>query len=61
LHARAAARGPRDPAGALARRRNQGVDMATSLIVCTSFYAALALFAGGRRLARRGVPRGIRS
>jgi len=42
----------RDPAGAVARRQKQEVDMATSLIVCTSVYAALALFAAGRRLAR---------
>src|SRR5262249_24832155 len=40
---------------------DEGVDMERSLPVCASFYAALALLAGGRRLARRVAPRGIRS
>jgi len=55
--------GPRAPrSGGRSRAEwDQGVDMETSLLVCASFYAALALFAGGRRLARRVAPRGIRS
>src|SRR5262249_7372437 len=43
----------RDPPGALARRQGKGVDMATSLLVCAGIYAALALTAATRRLARR--------